>query len=259
MQQEKIHSFLERYFQANECEITENDKRYLDIQLTIELDKLLMNRPFYWHYLEKTGGVPNPMRLSLITDPDAREDQQGEFIHFGSPRLHQIFQSTKQLGAYIRLFENATQQQGRFTPLGPWIGLNIKVSYQCDRKKDQLLSIGLHLISGQLKESFHDYLEAKMLSPKIPDYCYTLSPLIKPESGLRRIEAYVESKIADDDHTWADEARKRWQEDEELLNHFYDGLEEKPECYHVEKKALETLYKPKISVDIINGGMFYLT
>ena len=30
----------------------------MTVQLTIEMDKELMNRPFYWHYLEKTGGRP---------------------------------------------------------------------------------------------------------------------------------------------------------------------------------------------------------
>ena len=44
----------------------------MTVQLTIELDKELMNRPFYWHYLEKTGGVPNPMKLTFITDPKMR-------------------------------------------------------------------------------------------------------------------------------------------------------------------------------------------
>ena len=64
---------------------------YLTVQLTIELDKELMNRPFYWHYLEKTGGVPNPDRLTFITDSqNAPTNIKGETIHFGSPRLHQM-------------------------------------------------------------------------------------------------------------------------------------------------------------------------
>ena len=86
--------------------LVENRPSYMTVQLTIELDKELMNRPFYWHYLEKTGGVPNPCSLTLITDPDTvPENIKGETIHFGSPRLHQIFQSTKNLASYIRLYE----------------------------------------------------------------------------------------------------------------------------------------------------------
>ncbi len=81
-----------------------------------------MNRPFYWHYLEKTGGVPNPMKLTLITDPDkVPENIKGETIHFGSPRLHQIFQSTKNLAGYIRLYEKSLLYKNKQTPLKPWI------------------------------------------------------------------------------------------------------------------------------------------
>ncbi|MDI5788447.1 YqhG family protein [Bacillus licheniformis] len=34
----------------------------MTVQLTVEVDKQIMNRPFYWHWLEKTGGEPNPMK-----------------------------------------------------------------------------------------------------------------------------------------------------------------------------------------------------
>ncbi|MFP3415962.1 YqhG family protein, partial [Bacillus sp. SIMBA_074] len=90
--------FLITYFKANECEILDNKPTHLTVQLTIEMDKELMNRPFYWHYLEKTGGIPNPAQMTFITDPEqAPPDLKGEMIHFGSPRLHQIIQSTKKL------------------------------------------------------------------------------------------------------------------------------------------------------------------
>ncbi len=134
MQQHEIHNYLYNFFEANNCEILERSPHLLDVQLTIEMDKLLMNRPFYWHYLEKTGGVPNPMRLTLITNPE-NEENDGELIHYGSPRLHQIFQTTKELGSYIRLYEDVRHNGSTHTPLHPWLGINIKVSYQCDRKR----------------------------------------------------------------------------------------------------------------------------
>lgn len=259
MQQQEIHSFLERYFTANECEIHENQPGYMNVQLTIDLDKELMNRPFYWHYLEKTEGVPNPMKLSLITDPNnAPQHIKGESIHFGSPRLHQIFESTKKLAGYIRLYERSPTEQNQQIPLKPWIGLNLKVSYQCDRKKDVFYSIGLNLINGQFVENFHDQLLHLDLTPKIPDYSFTLSPLILPKSGLKRIENYLKTKISKEDSSWAEEAKKRWQKDLDLLEHFYKDNEEKGESYDIEKQALRDQYEPKMIVSIINGGLFYL-
>lgn len=259
MQQQEIHKFLIKYFQSNHCEIIENGPGYLIVQLTIELDKELMNRPFYWHYLEKTGGIPNPMRLTFITDRQlAPEHIKGELIHFGSPRLHQIFESTKKLAGYIRLYENHQIKQ-QHIPLLPWLGLNVKISYQCDRKRDIFQSIGLQLINGQMVEGFHERLLNMQLTPKIPDYSYTLSPLVKPKSGVFRIENYFKQQIEKEDHTWASEAVKRWEKDLLLLDHFYEEEEEKSESYEIEKQALQEQYEPKVRISIINGGLFYLT
>jgi hypothetical protein len=259
VQQQEIHNFLERYFLSNHCEIEENQSGYMVVQLTNDLDKELMNRPFYWHYVEKTGGTPTPMKITFITNPQVAPEQvKGETIHFGSPRLHQIFKSTKSLAGYIRLYENHGQNLERQTPLYPWLGLNLKISYQCDRKRDVFISIGLQLINGMMIENFHKRLLQISLTPKIPDYSFTLSPLIMPKSGLGRIQQFLRTSIEKEDHTWAEEARLRWQKDLDLLHHFYEE-EENKEAFEIEKSALKDQYEPKINITIINGGLFYLT
>ncbi|OIJ11309.1 hypothetical protein BKP37_15985 [Anaerobacillus alkalilacustris] len=260
MQQQEIHNILERYFTANESTILENCSGYLHVQLSVDLDKLLMNRPFYWHYLEKTGGTPNPMQMSLITDPNqCSEEKKGEQIHFGSPRLHQILQSLNQVGTYIRLYEHIPKDDTfQSSALHPWLCINTKISYQCDRKKDMIISLGLNLITGEIIQEFHDMLLSKTVTPKIPDFCFTLSPLITPKSGLLRLENVIRSLIAEDDHQWAEDAYNRWQKDLKLLETFYEEIEEKPESYHLEIEALKDQYEPKINVHIINGGLFYL-
>ncbi|GGE73881.1 YqhG family protein [Priestia taiwanensis] len=258
MQQHDIHHYLNRFFTTTECDVTSNPHG-LDVQLTMDMDKKLMNRPFYWHYLEKTGGTPNPMKLSFITNPnDVPDDIQGETIHYGSTRLHQIFTVVQELGGHIRLFEEARNITNN-TPLHPWILLNMKVSYQCDRKKDILYSFGIHLLSGRIIKSFYDTLHTLSFSPKIPDFCFTLSPFIKPQSGIKRIEDLLTSMLESEEHIWADEARNRWEHDLQLLEKFYEGLEELPESYHIEKSALKEQYEPKIHISVINGGLFYLT
>ncbi|KZZ86276.1 YqhG family protein [Bacillus sp. SJS] len=258
MNQQEIHTLLERFFIANQCEITGKTAGALAIQLTIEMDKELMNRPFYWHYLEKTGGDPNPMKLTLLTDKNEETDEEKtEFVHLGSPRLHQIFQSARKLGSFARMYERPNSNSGQ-QPLHPWLCMNMTVSYQCDMKKDFVYSIGLHLISGTMVENFQDRLNQLPLTPKIPDFCFTLSPLILPKSGMLRIRQHIETKIAEDDHSWADEARQRWNADLMLLQHFYEDMEEKPEVYELEKEALKELYEPNIHISVNNGGIFYL-
>ncbi|GER68369.1 hypothetical protein BpJC7_27570 [Weizmannia acidilactici] len=258
MLQEEIHQYLERFFEANGCTFIENGPGWMTVQLTVELDKALMNRPFYWSYLEKTGGIPNPMSVTFITDKEkAPESIKGEAIHFGSPRLNQIFRTAKQFARYIRLYEDIKPQQKQ-APLYPWLSMNLKISYRCDLKKDVFRSIGLNLIHGTLAENFQDILEQRNLTPKIPDNCFTLTPIIMPKSAVRRIENYVRQGLAKETHEWAEEAVIRWQQDLNLLDHFYEDMEELPESYEIEKQALKEQYEPKITVEVVNGGLFYL-
>lgn len=259
MQQSEISSFLMSFFEANSCPIIEENNGYFVVQLTNEMDEALMNRPFYWQYLRKTGGTPNPMKLTFITNAqEAPADLKGERVHFGSPRLHQIFAATKKLAAYIRLYEQKKRTEQN-VPLQPWLGINLKVSYICDKKKDQIYSLGLHLINGVMVDHFQEKLQKLELTPKIPDYCFTITPLIKPFSGLNRIKNYVLEKIKQEDHQWAEEAEKRMKADLFLLDHFYEDLDEKPDLYWIEKQAIQDLYKPRIEIEIQNGGMFYLS
>ena len=261
MKQQEIHSYLKSFFTSTNCEIEKDTGKSLTVQLSIEMDKLLMNRPFYWHYIEKTGGEPNPQKITLITEFSKNDDIKGELIHFGSSRLHQIFSKTREHGSFIRLFENQHGTQDSHIPLFPWICLNVKISYLCDRRKDQFHSIGINLMTGLLQEQFHQELQEKKipLTAKLPDFAFKFTPLIKPQSGIRRIKQYVEKEIYQDDHSWAEDARARWAEDEKLLNAFYKDLDVKPERYVIEKEALKDQYEPKIQVSIINGGLFYLT
>ncbi|AMB90350.1 YqhG family protein [Bacillus sp. FSL R5-0820] len=259
MEQREIHTFLLRFFQANQCDILEESAGHLTVQLTIEMDKLIMNRPFYWHWLEKTGGVPEPRQLTLITDQKKADDSvEGEFVHFGSPRLFQIFEAVKQQGRFIRLYEKVRPLTNSQIALEPWLGLNVKISYLADRKKDKLLSLGLHLIRGEVIEQFQEKLEARELSSQIPDYCFTMSTMIKPESGVKRLYSLMERYANEEPDDWAVRAVQKWKEDSELLNQFYEGTSDTSVEYEIERQALKTLYEPKISLTIENGGLFYL-
>lgn len=260
MEQQEIHQFLEHFFHATHCVIEKQTESYMIVQLTEEMDKAIMNRPFYWHYIEKVGIEARPAKLTLITDFTVDPKKlRGEWIHYGSPRLHQFFTYARKEGSFIRLYENKKGGRDAHSPLIPWLCLNIKISYECDRKKDKFRSIGLNLINGLLVESFHDIVKELALVPKIPDYAYTLSPLIMPKSGIRRIERLIKNGLEAENHQWAIDAIKRWQQDEQLLDQFYLDADEKPDRYFIEKEALKEQFEPKITVSIINGGLFYLT
>lgn len=253
MQQQEIHHYLNRFFTATGCETSTNANSIQTI-LTIEMDKLLMNRPFYWHYLEKTGGIPAPSTLNLSINTI---DDEHELIHFGSPRLRQIFDVASELGKYIRLYQHRPSPVTNY-PLHPWLMLNGTISYICNLKQEKMYSYGISLLTGEIRNNFFSEIDTIDFTVKIPDYCFTLSPLIKVQSGILRIQEKIKLEISNQEHEWANVAKEKWNYDLSLLEKFFEDNEELPESYYIEKQALQNQYKPKIKVTILNGGLIYL-
>ena len=53
-------------------------------------------------------------KLTLITDKNRLvEDIEGEVMHFGSPRLNQLFQVTKEMGSFAQMYEKAWDKPDR--------------------------------------------------------------------------------------------------------------------------------------------------
>ncbi|SES26181.1 YqhG family protein [Psychrobacillus sp. OK032] len=259
MYPQQVHDYLQKFFKENNCEIVDGNEHYMTVQLTVDIDKKIMNRPFHWQYIENTNGVPDPAQITLITDQTKiSRDIKGEVVHFGSPRLSQLFQTTNQLGAYVQMYEKVLNNLETRPILTPWLGVNYKISYYCDRTKEMLHSLGINLMTGEVINGFQESLATKELDVQKSERAFLLPYIIKPLRALDRLDAVVENLIQQDDHTWAEEAKGRWQKDQAILEHFYAGVENKPECYDMEKKALEEQYEARIKIDIINGGLFYM-
>lgn len=256
-QQIDLSQFLRNYFQTKQCTILSNEEGQMQIQLTEEMDRELMNRPFYWHYIKKIGREGEPQILRLITDKDkAQAKEPGEWIHFGSPRLHQIMNKLTEKERYVKLFEAVHTSNN--TPLYPWLVLNIKISYRGIQHKDEIFSVGLQLLHGNIALNMMEYLEELELERTISDYCYTLTPMIKLRSGFIRLQNLLLQHVKNQDNTWAEESIKHLEMEKTTLKHFYEKELDHPR-YLEELKALEKRFKPEVIFQVINGGMFYLT
>ena len=258
MYPQEVHNYLGTFFTENNCQILTNQPDYLTVQLTIDMDKKIMNRPYYWQYLEATNGVPCPAQLTLVTDQNKVDAQvKGEVVNFGSPRLSQLFQVTKELGSFVHLYESIEQKESQ-SILTPWLGVNYQVSYYSDQTKEMLYSFGINLMTGDVVDNFHESLKDIDLITSKPERSFSLPFIIKPLRALERLDALMDDIIRQDDHSWAEEAKQRRDKDLKVLEYFYEGIEEKPESYELEKKAMEERYEPRIKIEIINGGLFYL-
>ncbi|KGX88865.1 YqhG family protein [Pontibacillus litoralis] len=270
MEQAELHNFLTRYFTANQCNIIQDKDGMITVQLTEQLDEQLMNRPFYWNYVKRVGGRGMPMKVTFITNP-AKKEEEGEWIHFGSPRLHQMFHTLKQTGKITRQYESKTGNTNQ-TSLIPWLILNVSVHYQGVQKRNELLSLGINLINGAILPTFMDRIQTISFSPIIHDYCFTLTPIIRTTSALNRLERYIQNDIHSQDDAWVQEAHQTYKEEKELLDYFFqldthsnatdECTEEErlvKERYKSELATLQERLLPTISTEVINTGMLYIS
>jgi hypothetical protein len=261
MYPQQIHQYVRQFFIENNCEILRENEHFLNVQLTVEMDKKIMNRPFYWKYVESTGGQAIPAQLTLITNKNKLvESIAGEVVHYGSPRLNQLFRVTKEVGSFVQMYERATDETSAKTILTPWVGVNYKITYSSDRTQETLYSLGINLMTGMIINGFHESISGLDLGSTIPANTYHLPFIITPQRAVERLDAIIENLIQQDDHTWAEEAKERRRKDLLVLEYFYRDIEDedRPECYRIEKNAIDEQYETKIRIDIINGGLFYL-
>lgn len=259
MYPQQIHNYMQSFFKENHCPILSHHPHYLIVQLTVDMDKKIMNRPFYWQYVESTGDEPNPAQLTFITDKNKlQENIRGEVIHFGSPRLHQLFQLTNELGSFVQMFEQVEENPATQPILTPWFGVNYKIAYYSDQTKEMLYSLGINLMTGEIRDGFHETIVGRDLTETAPTNSFQLPYIIKPLRALERLDAIIEQRIQQDDHTWAEEAKQRWKKDLAILEFFYEGVEDMPESYEIEKEAMAQQYEARIKIDIVTGGLFYL-
>ena len=109
-----------------------------------------------------------------------------------------------------------------------------------------------------LLRGFQESISEVDLDATMSENTFNLPYIINPIRALERLDAVIENIIQQDDHTWAEEAKMRWQKDRRVLEYFYEGIEDKPDCYEIEKEAMDEQYEARIKIEIINGGLFYL-
>ncbi|WP_124727160.1 YqhG family protein [Staphylospora marina] len=263
MDQQSVRSFTERYLKLTGCRILESAPSHLVTQLTIEADKDLLNRPFYWMYVEKMNLPPQPQRLCLVFDPDTfPEGMRGEYLFWGTPRFSNILKSARKQGRFVRLYQiPETRKPGRAMPYIPWVGVNFMISYICDRKRDEIRGLGINLVTGKILPDFDRRIRTMNWSPTILPGRHVAPPRLTVETAVGKLEARIQDEVERGDLTWADEAQNRLREELELLEAYYpeEQLSETRKAER-EQRRRETIlqYHPRIEVSVVNAGLFYM-
>lgn len=65
-----IERYVTDYLQATQCQIIERSPAHVRVRLSVEADKALTGRPYYWSFVERTGAPPETMTFVFVFDPE---------------------------------------------------------------------------------------------------------------------------------------------------------------------------------------------
>ena len=286
MDQTWVRNYVEQYLDIHQCEFIEKAPTHLQVKLSVDVDKDLTNRPYYWTFVERTGVEPETMSMNLIFDPEKASELRGEVVKFGSRRLQQIFDSAKRRGKAVRLYQqdqatpyrsrNSHNTSGPIRSLYPWLGVNYKIEFISDKKKDLFLSLGINLGNGKMKSNFLTMIKSLSLTPVLPANVSTITPFLTFREASLQFEEWILGEIQKEEFTWAKKAKQRLELELEQIENFYhlsseikevDSENEEERREEQEKNLLEKekrineikwQYSPRIKVVPINYGIFYL-
>ncbi|MBA4495714.1 YqhG family protein [Paenactinomyces guangxiensis] len=266
MDQKEIRSFTERYLQCHDCHIIESAPTHIVTQLSIHADKDLLNRPFYWMFVERMNMEPQPAQLCFCFDADLRpEHGRVEHLFYGSPRFAQMLNSAQKNGQFVRLYQQPQGWERRnyiSKPYTPWLGINFKISYICDQKMDRISYVGINLQNGEVRDGFYQMIQSLSWTSKLPAQRHILSPRLTIPEAVGELEYYLQEQIENEDLTWADEAMQRLEAELNQLDSYYPDETSMSEETRKEKKQRrrETIwqYHPRVEIKTINSGLFYI-
>ncbi|MDV2580972.1 YqhG family protein [Alkalibacillus haloalkaliphilus] len=257
MKQAEIHGFLYEFFDHRQASILENHDGLLTVKLTRELDQQLMNRPFYWQYINTMGYEGEPMTVTYKSKEGVEAD--GEWIHFGSPRLQQIFNVIQEEGRYTTLYENISGNTKR-TPLYPWFVCNLQVKYRGWYIHDEMVSIGILLTNGTMRFNWIDENIDQHFVQHVPDYAYKIPYIISPERSIEHLTKELSNRIEQESTSFSEKSIELYNQELNMLDELTElHTEEDQQFYDQSKEQIYERLYPKVEVNWINGGLFYLT
>lgn len=233
-------SWLQVYLQAHGCHITKQDDLYA-AKLTRRLDEQLMNRPFYWKYMDAIDDKGEASTIYFHRNKSVNDDK---YLHTDHQLLVRIFHELKQSQQFIVGYEQikTTTQQ----ILHPYFFMNTIIRYEGKHVKEEIHSVGINLINGRIVTQMMDQLNEISISEMITPLCYIVRPIISLQRAYHLIDDTFDEYIQQISHEWAIHTFDEQMKYKQLLSS------------HTLPSYLKQILKPKITFKTISGGIIYL-
>jgi hypothetical protein len=263
MNSRQIQDFCRRFFTATGCRILHEESDFLQVELTIEIDKELTDRPYYWLWVEATGEEVKPSILNLAFSADKQVEgiESAELVALGSFRLNRLFESARKRGQFTCQYQWV--QEGE---LEPYLLISGRMSFLADRRRDEILSYGINMIDGTTVPHFFPQILDLPLSSHPSDGCRLLNPRLSYRDAWERFKETTAGEIGARNHEWAEEAKRHLKQEIEQLETYYQSLlidrEEEAAVITAEKELrlaeLKWRYQPRVEFVPFHIGVFYL-
>lgn len=250
-------SFVKQFFLSYGCSIVADNPAHFTIQLTSEMDEEIMNRPFYWHYIKKMDREGAPMQLTF-TETDQKHTG-GIYLHAGTPKLHSLYNTAIKKAQTARLYEVIQLTGPHNRAMSPWLVVNALLHYRGKQTRDEQVSIGINLIHGTMMLGMMEKIHDLEFETTVSDYTFSMSPVISLTNAYKRMERHIETYISALDHQWAKESLHHLEKEKRLLESFYQSEDIGLESFTKEREQIDIRYKPYIEMEVINGGLFYIS
>ncbi|WP_106766284.1 YqhG family protein [Paenibacillus faecalis] len=309
MTPQEVQQHFMAYLEATECTVIEKSPEHVTVKLSPQADKMLTNRPYYWSFVERTGAPPETLSFCFVFDPPKYDERlaeeaasrqsskqgaeqdavlsryygnapilpvvgpgriQREDVLYGSRRLAQIWEASREEGKCVYLFEQPNEEKRpktRSAPYEQWLGICFKVEFSCDLKREELHFLGISLSRKKIIDQFHAQLDSKVITPRLPENVHVRPAAITLAQASAMLEDYLISKISKLDYTWAEQAEIRLQEELAIVDSYYEDLLNEPEeekksaiqeQHQNRRSEMKWQYSPKVSVSAITCGLFHL-
>lgn len=193
-----------------------------------------------------------------------------EDLFFGARKLEQLFEAAKSKGSFVHLFQEPEHRSANpfaSTPYTAWLGVNMRVEFASDRKREEIHCYGISLATGLCVEHFYDRLITHKLTPRLPANIHITKNGISFNKALNIVEQTLERKLKSYDYSWAEGASARLEEELERIKGYYEPLvknaleENRPaveEQFAQRQSEIRWQYEPRVTASAINCGIFHL-
>jgi hypothetical protein len=222
--QAEIQDFCRRYFQAVKAPILRDEPDYLEVELPRDVDKELIDRPWHWMMVETIyKDIPNTVK-HLIFEPNVEKEgmERPEYLTWGSLFLSKMLDSTRKRGSCTCGYQQGSLLTG--TTLVPVLMMTCKLSLVADRCREEIVSYGVHLLTGEVVHDFYERVEGLTFTPQPSQLVQVETAKLSMKQGFRKIRDQVQREIQAMDHQWAMDAQDNLTREKEQLETYYQSL-----------------------------------